>query len=119
MRDCGKVTEKKFSQPWYSDLTFPLRCRLKNFDPDNDDESLSNLETQCDGKEELQPLHGAGLLPAGSLEYMESGRTFTFTCRSSTRTGSSAGLTSCLSPPPSLPLPHQSKRTSTTSCWPT
>lgn len=115
MRDCGKVTEKKFSQPWYSDLTFPLRCRLKNFDPDNDDESLSNLETPCDGKEELQPLHGAGLLPAGSLEYMESGRTFTFTCRSST------SLVPQPDSPPACPppLPHQSKRTSTTSCWPT
>lgn len=51
-----------------------LGFRLKNFDPDNDDESLSNMETQCDGKEELQPLHGAGLLPADPLEYMESGR---------------------------------------------
>lgn len=53
-----------------------LLCyRLKNFDPDNDDESLSNLETQCDGKEELQPLHEGALLPADSMEYMESGRT--------------------------------------------
>lgn len=55
-------------------LIFLLGCRLKNFDPDNDDESLSNLEAQCDRKEEVQPLHGAELLPADSLEYMESGR---------------------------------------------
>lgn len=125
MRDCGKVAEKKFCQLKVSrgapvlHLTFPLHCRLKNFDPDNDDESLSNLETQCHGKEELQPLHGAGLLPAGSLEYMESGRTLTFTCRSST------SLVLQPDSPPACPLPrltpspHQSKRTSTTSCWPT
>lgn len=102
-------------------LIFLLRCRLKNFDPDNDDESLSNLETQCDGKEELQPLHGAGLLPADSLEYMVSGRrskaSFTLTCATST------SLVPQLDSPPACPLshshPHQSKRTSTTSCSPT
>lgn len=46
--------------------------RLKKFDPDNDDESLSNLETQCDDKDDLQLLHSSSL-PAGSVEYMESG----------------------------------------------
>lgn len=46
--------------------------RLKKFDPDNDDESLSNLETQCDDKDDLQLLHSSSL-PAGSVEYMECG----------------------------------------------
>lgn len=46
--------------------------RLKKFDPDNDDESLSNLETQCDEKDDLQLLHGSSL-PTGSVDYMESG----------------------------------------------
>lgn len=46
--------------------------RLKKFDPDNDDESLSNLETQCDDKDDLQLLHGSSL-PTGSVDYMESG----------------------------------------------
>lgn len=45
--------------------------RLKKFDPDNDDESLSNLETQCNGKEDIQPLHGS--LSVDTVEYMESG----------------------------------------------
>ncbi|KAG7241418.1 hypothetical protein INR49_025618, partial [Caranx melampygus] len=44
---------------------------LKKFDPDNDEESLSNLETQCDGKEDIQPLLGS-CLPVDSAEYMES-----------------------------------------------
>lgn len=51
---------------------FLLVFRLKKFDPDNDDESLSNLEPQCDDKDDLQLLHGSSL-PAGSVEYMESG----------------------------------------------
>lgn len=46
--------------------------RLKKFYPDNDDESLSNLETQCDDKDDLQLLHGSSL-PTGSVDYMESG----------------------------------------------
>ncbi|XP_075881739.1 calcineurin-binding protein cabin-1 isoform X2 [Nelusetta ayraudi] len=65
---CKKEEKIDFQELLYKYLP----SRLKNFDPDNDDESLSNLETQSHGKEELQPLHGAGLLPAGSLEYMES-----------------------------------------------
>lgn len=53
--------------------TLQLLCfRLKKFDPDNDDESLSNLEPQCDGKEDMLPLHGS-CLPVDSVEYMESG----------------------------------------------
>lgn len=46
--------------------------RLKKFDLDNDDESLSNLETQCDDKDDLQLLHSSSL-PAGPVEYMECG----------------------------------------------
>lgn len=46
--------------------------RLKKFDPDNDDESLSNLETQCDDKDDLQLLHSSSL-PVGSVEFMECG----------------------------------------------
>lgn len=53
-------------------LCADLFCRLKKFDPDNDDESLSNLETQCDDKDDLQLLHGSSL-PTGSVDYMESG----------------------------------------------
>lgn len=46
--------------------------RLKKFDPDNDDESLSNLETQCDDKDDLQLLHSSAA-PTGPVEYMECG----------------------------------------------
>lgn len=46
--------------------------RLRKFDPDNDEESLSNLETQCDVKEDMQPLHGS-CMPVDSVNYMESG----------------------------------------------
>lgn len=107
MRDCGEyiLSVKKRQHTLVVQLIIMLGCRLKNFDPDNDDESLSNLETHCDGKEDLQPLHRAGLLPADSLEYMESGRrrkasltlTLTFIGTSSTQSRSSATLTSCLS----------------------
>lgn len=56
---------------WLVLKTLLLVCvRLKKFDPDNDDESLSNLETQCDRKEDMQPLHGS-CLPV--VEYIESG----------------------------------------------
>lgn len=78
--------------------------RLKKFDPDNDDESLSNLEAQCDVKEEMQPLHGS-CLPADSIENMESGM-FTKCCFSWL---SFLQLTNCFSP-------LQSNRMSTTSC---
>ncbi|XP_069562778.1 calcineurin-binding protein cabin-1 isoform X2 [Brachyistius frenatus] len=62
---------KKEEKIDFQELLFKyLPSRLRKFDPDNDDESLSNLETQCAGKEDMQPLHGS--LPADSVEYMES-----------------------------------------------
>uniref|UniRef100_A0A8C2ZXA7 Calcineurin-binding protein cabin-1 n=1 Tax=Cyclopterus lumpus TaxID=8103 RepID=A0A8C2ZXA7_CYCLU len=63
---------KKEEKIDFQELLFKyLPSRLKKFDPDNDDESLSNLDTQCDRKEDMQPLHGS-CLPADSVEYMES-----------------------------------------------
>ncbi|KAI3372339.1 hypothetical protein L3Q82_022837, partial [Scortum barcoo] len=63
---------KKEEKIDFQELLFKyLPSRLKKFDPDNDDESLSNLETQCDGKEDMQPLHGS-CLPVDSVEFMES-----------------------------------------------
>uniref|UniRef100_A0A673CJB0 Calcineurin-binding protein cabin-1 n=1 Tax=Sphaeramia orbicularis TaxID=375764 RepID=A0A673CJB0_9TELE len=52
---------KKEEKIDFQELLFKyLPSRLKKFDPD-DDESLSNLETQCDGKEDIHPLHGGCL----------------------------------------------------------
>ncbi|XP_074494848.1 calcineurin-binding protein cabin-1 isoform X2 [Sebastes fasciatus] len=63
---------KKEEKIDFQELLFKyLPSRLKKFDPDNDDESLSNLDAQCDGKQDMQPLHGS-CLPADSVEYMES-----------------------------------------------
>ncbi|XP_077943102.1 calcineurin-binding protein cabin-1 isoform X8 [Gasterosteus aculeatus] len=63
---------KKEEKIDFQELLFKyLPSRLKKFDPDNDDESLSNLDTQCDRKVDMQPLLG-GCLPADSVEYMES-----------------------------------------------
>uniref|UniRef100_A0A671WZD8 Calcineurin-binding protein cabin-1 n=1 Tax=Sparus aurata TaxID=8175 RepID=A0A671WZD8_SPAAU len=63
---------KKEEKIDFQELLFKyLPSRLKKFDPDNDDESLSNMETQCDGKEDMQTLHGS-CLPVDSVEYMES-----------------------------------------------
>nr|XP_019949445.1 PREDICTED: calcineurin-binding protein cabin-1 isoform X4 [Paralichthys olivaceus] len=63
---------KKEEKIDFQELLFKyLPSRLKKFDPDNDDESLSNLEPRCDGKEDKQPLHGS-CLPIDSIEYMES-----------------------------------------------
>lgn len=63
---------KKEEKIDFQELLFKyLPSRLKKFDPD-DDESLSNLGTQCEGKEDIQPLHGS-CLPVDSVEYMESG----------------------------------------------
>ncbi|XP_056273916.1 calcineurin-binding protein cabin-1 isoform X2 [Pseudoliparis swirei] len=63
---------KKEEKIDFQELLFKyLPSRLKKFDPDDDDESLSNLDTQCDRKEDMQPLHGS-CLPADSVEYMES-----------------------------------------------
>ncbi|XP_041793310.1 calcineurin-binding protein cabin-1 isoform X5 [Chelmon rostratus] len=65
---CKKEEKIDFQELLYKYLP----SRLKKFDPDNDDESLSNLETQCAGKEDMQPLHGS-CVPVDSVEYMESG----------------------------------------------
>ncbi|TNN70702.1 Calcineurin-binding protein cabin-1 [Liparis tanakae] len=63
---------KKEEKIDFQELLFKyLPSRLKKFDPDDDDESLSNLDAQCDRKEDMQPLHGS-CLPADSVEYMES-----------------------------------------------
>ncbi|RVE68552.1 hypothetical protein OJAV_G00092750 [Oryzias javanicus] len=64
---------KKEEKVDFQELLFKyLPSRLKKFDPDNDDESLSNLETRCDGREEdNQPVHGS-CLPVESVVYMES-----------------------------------------------
>ncbi|KAM7416326.1 hypothetical protein PAMA_018408 [Pampus argenteus] len=63
---------KKEEKIDFQELLFKyLPSRLKKFDPDNDDESLSNLETQCNGKEDIKPLHGS-CLPVDMVEYMES-----------------------------------------------
>ncbi|XP_068423022.1 calcineurin-binding protein cabin-1 isoform X5 [Clinocottus analis] len=63
---------KKEEKIDFQELLFKyLPSRLKKFDPDNDDESLSNPDTQCDRKEDMQPLHGS-CLPTDSVEYMES-----------------------------------------------
>ncbi|XP_074525679.1 calcineurin-binding protein cabin-1 isoform X2 [Halichoeres trimaculatus] len=64
---CKKEEKIDFQELLYKYLP----SRLRKFDPDNDDESLSNLETQCEGKEDLQPLHGSGL-PVDSVVHMES-----------------------------------------------
>nr|XP_057926848.1 calcineurin-binding protein cabin-1 isoform X2 [Doryrhamphus excisus] len=64
---CKKEEKIDFQELLYKYLP----SRLKKFDPDNEDESLSNLETQCDGKEDMQPRHGS-CLPVDAVEYMES-----------------------------------------------
>ncbi|KAM4746435.1 calcineurin-binding protein cabin-1 isoform 4-T4 [Anableps anableps] len=63
---------KKEEKVDFQELLFKyLPSRLKKFDPDNDDESFGNLETQCDGKDDVQPVHGS-CLPADTVELMES-----------------------------------------------
>ncbi|XP_028312506.1 calcineurin-binding protein cabin-1 isoform X2 [Gouania willdenowi] len=63
---------KKEEKIDFQELLFKyLPSRLRKFDPDNDDESMSNLETQCDGKEDVQTLNGSSL-PLDSVENMES-----------------------------------------------
>uniref|UniRef100_A0A672HVF3 Calcineurin-binding protein cabin-1 n=1 Tax=Salarias fasciatus TaxID=181472 RepID=A0A672HVF3_SALFA len=64
---CKKEEKIDFQELLYKYLP----SRLRKFDPDNDDESLSNLETQCEGKEDIQPLHGS-CVPVDSVEFMES-----------------------------------------------
>ncbi|KAM9393412.1 calcineurin-binding protein cabin-1 isoform 2-T2 [Pholidichthys leucotaenia] len=62
---------KKEEKIDFQELLFKyLPSRLKKFDPD-DDESLSNLETQCNGQEGMQTLHG-GCLTVDAVQYMES-----------------------------------------------
>ena len=51
----------------------PPPSRLRKFDPEDDDESLSNLETPSDAQADAQLLHGNGLSTADLIEYMESG----------------------------------------------
>uniref|UniRef100_A0A3B3DNK5 Calcineurin-binding protein cabin-1 n=1 Tax=Oryzias melastigma TaxID=30732 RepID=A0A3B3DNK5_ORYME len=64
---------KKEEKVDFQELLFKyLPSRLKKFDPDNDDESLSNLETRCDGREEDNQLVHGSCLPVDSVEYMES-----------------------------------------------
>ncbi|KAM7018529.1 calcineurin-binding protein cabin-1 isoform 2-T3 [Tautogolabrus adspersus] len=67
---CKKEEKIDFQELLYKYLP----SRLRKFDPDNDEESLSNLDTQCDRKEDLQPLHGSGV-PVDSVVYMESEQT--------------------------------------------
>ncbi|XP_067377712.1 calcineurin-binding protein cabin-1 isoform X2 [Channa argus] len=63
---------KKEEKIDFQELLFKyLPSRLKKFVPDNDDESLSNPEMQCDGKEDIQPLRGS-CVPLDSVEYMEA-----------------------------------------------
>ncbi|XP_061907693.1 calcineurin-binding protein cabin-1 isoform X1 [Entelurus aequoreus] len=64
---CKKEEKIDFQELLYKYLP----SRLRKFDPDNEDESLSNLEAECDGKEDMQPLHGS-CLPLDAVEYMES-----------------------------------------------
>ena len=47
--------------------------RLRKFDPEDDDESLSNMETPSDAQADAQLLHGNSLSTADLIEYMESG----------------------------------------------
>ncbi|MED6275185.1 Calcineurin-binding protein cabin-1, partial [Characodon lateralis] len=62
---------KKEEKIDFQELLFKyLPSRLKKFDPD-DDESLGNLETQCNGKDDVQPYHES-CLPADYVEPMES-----------------------------------------------
>ncbi|XP_077377463.1 calcineurin-binding protein cabin-1 isoform X2 [Festucalex cinctus] len=63
---------KKEEKIDFQELLFKyLPSRLRKFDPDNEDESLSNLETQCDGKDDMQPLLGI-CVPVDAVDYMES-----------------------------------------------
>ncbi|XP_047237196.1 calcineurin-binding protein cabin-1 isoform X3 [Girardinichthys multiradiatus] len=62
---------KKEEKIDFQELLFKyLPSRLKKFDPD-DDESLGNIETQCNGKDDVQPYHES-CLPADYVEPMES-----------------------------------------------
>ncbi|XP_067083955.1 calcineurin-binding protein cabin-1 [Osmerus mordax] len=63
---------KKEEKIDFQELLFKfLPSRLKKFDPEDDDESLSNLEARCDVKQDSQFLNGS-CTPLESIEYMES-----------------------------------------------
>uniref|UniRef100_A0A3Q2YA35 Calcineurin-binding protein cabin-1 n=1 Tax=Hippocampus comes TaxID=109280 RepID=A0A3Q2YA35_HIPCM len=64
---------KKEEKIDFQELLFKyLPSRLRKFDPDNEDESLSNLEPQCNGKDDMQPRLGS-CVPVDAVDYMESG----------------------------------------------
>uniref|UniRef100_A0A3Q2YA74 Calcineurin-binding protein cabin-1 n=1 Tax=Hippocampus comes TaxID=109280 RepID=A0A3Q2YA74_HIPCM len=63
---------KKEEKIDFQELLFKyLPSRLRKFDPDNEDESLSNLEPQCNGKDDMQPRLGS-CVPVDAVDYMES-----------------------------------------------
>ncbi|XP_036835633.1 calcineurin-binding protein cabin-1 isoform X2 [Oncorhynchus mykiss] len=64
---------KKEEKIDFQELLFKyLPSRLKKFDLEDDDESLSNLEAQCEVKQDSQLLHGNSGMLLDSIEYMES-----------------------------------------------
>ncbi|XP_051923504.1 calcineurin-binding protein cabin-1 isoform X2 [Hippocampus zosterae] len=63
---------KKEEKIDFQELLFKyLPSRLRKFDPDNEDESLSNLEPQCNGKDDMQPRLGS-CVPVDAVNLMES-----------------------------------------------
>ncbi|XP_077417378.1 calcineurin-binding protein cabin-1 isoform X3 [Vanacampus margaritifer] len=63
---------KKEEKIDFQELLFKyLPSRLRKFDPDNEDGSLSNLEAQCNGKDDMQPLLRS-CVPVDAVDYMES-----------------------------------------------
>ncbi|XP_056132022.1 calcineurin-binding protein cabin-1 [Lampris incognitus] len=63
---------KKEEKIDFQELLFKyLPSRLKKFDPEDDDESLSHLDSRRDVKDDAQLLHG-NCPPLHSIEYMES-----------------------------------------------
>ncbi|XP_010874266.2 calcineurin-binding protein cabin-1 isoform X2 [Esox lucius] len=81
--DCGDTAKrrsarvrntkcKKEEKIDFQELLFKyLPSRLKKFDLEDGDESLSNLEAQCEAKQDSKLLHGASGMPLESIEYME------------------------------------------------
>ncbi|KAL0979452.1 hypothetical protein UPYG_G00185250 [Umbra pygmaea] len=63
---------KKEEKIDFQELLFKyLPSRLKKFDLEDGDESLSNLEAQCEVKQDSQLLHGTNGVPSQSIEHME------------------------------------------------
>ncbi|XP_057687849.1 calcineurin-binding protein cabin-1 isoform X2 [Corythoichthys intestinalis] len=63
---------KKEEKIDFQELLFKyLPSRLRKFDPENEDESLSNLERQCVGKDDTQSLLGS-CIPVDIVDYMKS-----------------------------------------------